>query len=90
MEAATACFTTYAEAFGVTWRPRSYEQGRPESVPYQIRCKIGADVVTLSIDTEVVQLKAEHAPSKIGVGSQEASKSARATVVLKRSDEGEE
>ena len=88
-EAATACFTTYAEAFGVTWRPRSYEQSRPESGPYQIRCKIGADVITLSIDTEVVQLKAEHALSKIGLGSQEVSKSVRATVVLRRSSEGE-
>ena len=40
-EAATACFTTYAEAFGLTWRPPSYEQRRPESVPYLMRCKIG-------------------------------------------------
>ena len=89
-EAATACFTTYAEAFGVTWRPPSYEQRRPESVPYQMRCKIGADVVTLSIDTQVVQLKVEHTPSKIGLSSQEASKSVSATVVLERSGKGEE
>ena len=89
-EAATACFTTYAEAFGVTWRPPSYEQRRPESVPYQMRCKIGADVVTLSIDTQVVQLKVEHAPSKIGLSSQEASKSVSVTVVLERSGKGEE
>ena len=89
-EAATACFTTYAEAFGVTWRPPSYEQRRPESVPYQMRCKIGADVVTLSFDTQVVQLKVEHTPSKIGLSSQEASKSVSATVVLERSGNGEE
>lgn len=89
-EAATACFTTYAEAFGVTWRPPSYEQRRPESVPYQVRCKIGVDVVTLSIDTQVVQLKVEHTPSKIGLSSQETSKSVRTTVVLKRSGEGTE
>ena len=89
-EAATACFTTYAEALGVTWRPPSYEQRRSESVPYQMRCKIGADVVTLSIDTQVVQLKVEHTPSKIGLSSQEASKSVTATVVLKRSGKGTE
>ena len=88
--AATACFTTYAEALGATWRPPSYEQRHPESVPYQMRCKIGADVLTLSIDTQVVQLKVEHTPSKIGLGSQEASKSVKATVVLTRSGEGAE
>ena len=89
-EAATACFTTYAEAFGMTWRRPSYEQPRPELVPYQTRCKIGADVVTLSIDTQVVQLKVEHAPSKIGLSSQGSSKNVSATVVLERSDKGEE
>ena len=89
-EAASVCFTTYADMFGVTWRPPSYGQRHPESVPYQMRCKIGSDVVTLSIDTEVVQLKAEHTPSKIGLSSQEASKSLSATVVLKRSSKGEE
>ncbi|MCY3740637.1 MAG: hypothetical protein OXH00_06435 [Candidatus Poribacteria bacterium] len=88
-DAAIACFTTYAEAFGVTWRPPSYGQRRPESVPYQIRCKIGADVVTLSIDSEVVQLKAEHTPSKIGLSSQGAAKSVSATVALRRLSEGE-
>ena len=89
-EAATACFTTYAEAFGVTWRPPSYKQHRPESVPYQMRCKIGADVLTLSIDSEVIQLKAEHDPTKTDLGSRGSSKSVRATVVLRRSDEGRE
>lgn len=89
-EAATACFTTYAEAFGVTWRPPSYEQRRPESVPYQMRCKIGTDVVTLSIDTQAVQLKVEHTPSKVGLSSQEASKSVSTTVIMKRSGEGAE
>ena len=89
-EAATACFTIYAEAFGMTWQRSSYEQPRPESVPYQMRCKIGADVVTLSIGTQVVQLKVEHTPPKIGLSSQEASKSVSATVVLERSGKGEE
>ena len=89
-EAATACFTTYAEALGVMWRPPSYEQHHPESVPYQMRCKIGADVLTLSIDTQIVQLKVEHTPPKIGLSSQETSKGVRATVVLTRSGEGAE
>ena len=88
-EAASACFTTYADMFGVTWRPPSYEQRRPESVPYQMRCKIGSDVVTLSIDAEIVRLRVEHTPSKIGLSSQETSKSLSATVVLKRSSKGE-
>ena len=89
-EAAKVSFTTYADMVGVTWRPPSYERHRPESVPYQMRCKIGADVVTLNIDTEIVQLKAEHTLSKIGLSSQEASKSVTATVVLRRLSEGEE
>ncbi|RKU19342.1 hypothetical protein C6503_07750 [Candidatus Poribacteria bacterium] len=88
-EAASVCFTTYADMFGVTWRPPSYEQRRPESVPYQIRCKIGSDIVTLNIDSEVVQLKAEHTPSKMSLSSQEAPKSVSATVVLKRLNGGE-
>ena len=88
-EAATVCFTTYADMFGATWRPPSYGQDRPESVPYQIRCKIGSDVVTLSINTEVIQLKAEHSLSKISLSSQETSKTLSATVVLRRLSEGE-
>ena len=88
-EAATVCFTTYADMFGATWRPPSYGQGRPESVPYKIRCKIGSDVVTLSINTEVIQLKAEHSLSKISLSSQETSKTLSATVVLRRLSEGE-
>ena len=88
-EAATVCFTTYANMFGATWRPPSYGQGRPESVPYQIRCKIGSDVVTLSINTEVIQLKAEHSLSKISLSAQETSKTLSATVVLRRLSEGE-
>ena len=88
-EAATVCFSTYADMLGVTWRPPSYGQRRPQSVPYQIRCKIEADVVTLSIDNEVVRLKAERTPSKMGLSSQEASESLTATVVLKRLSEGE-
>ena len=89
-EAATVCLTTYAEASDATWRPRFYGQQPPESVPYQIRCKIGADVVTLSINTKVIQLKVERGLSKTGFGSQGSSKSVSATVVLERSDQREE
>ena len=89
-EAAIVCLTTYAEACGVTWQQRSYGQPHPESVPYQIRCKIGSDVVTLSINTKVIQLKVERGLSKTGFGAQGSSKSASATVVLERSDTGEE
>ena len=88
--AATVCFTTYAEACGVTWQQRPYGQPHPESVLYQIRCKIGADVVMLSINTQTIQLKAERGLSKTGFGAQGASKSASATVVLERSDTGAE
>ena len=83
-QAAEAALTAYAEASGTTWQSRAYGQSRAESVPYQIRCKIGSDVVTLSINTEVVELKAEHIFSKSGVGSQEGSKSAN--VVLRIAD----
>lgn len=86
--AATVCLTTYAEACGATWQQRSYGQPQPESIPYQIRCKIGSDVVTLSINTKVIQLKVERGLSKTGFGSQGSSKSANATVVLERSDKG--
>ena len=89
-EAATVCLTTYAEASDATWRPHSYGQPPPESVPYQIRCKIGSDVVTLSINTKVIQLKVERGLSKTGFGSQGSSKSVSATVVLERSDQREE
>ena len=89
-EAATVCLTTYAEASDATWRPHSYGQPPPESVPYQIRCKIGTDVVTLSINTKVIQLKVERGLSKTGFGSQGSSKSVSATVVLERSDQREE
>lgn len=84
--AAEAALTTYAEASGVTWRPRSDGKGRAESVPYQIRCKIGSDVVTLSIDAEVIQLKAEHDFSKTGFGSYGAAGKARTSVVLRIGD----
>lgn len=84
--AATVCLTTYAEACGATWQQRSYGQPQPESIPYQIRCKIGSDVVTLSINTKVIQLKVERGLSKTGFGAQGSSKSTSATVVLKRSD----
>ena len=89
-EAATGCLTTYAEACGVTWQQHSYGQSHPESVPYQIRCKIGTDVVTLSINTKVIHLKVERGLSKTGFGSQGSSKSVSATVVLERSDQREE
>ena len=86
-KAAEAALTAYAEASGTTWQSRAYGQSRAESVPYQIRCKIGSDVVTLSINAEVVQLKAEHNFSKSAVGSQETSKSVN--VVLQIGDEDE-
>lgn len=89
-EAATVCLTTYAEASEATWRPRSYGQPHPKSVPYRIRCKIGADVVMLSINTKVIHLKVERGLSKTGFGSQGSSKSVNATVVLERSDKREE
>ncbi|MCE2415898.1 hypothetical protein J4G07_18095 [Candidatus Poribacteria bacterium] len=75
-KAAEIALTTYAETSGVTWQPRSYGQSPSESVPYQIRCKIGADVVTLSINAEVVQLKAEYNFAKSGFGSQGTPRSA--------------
>ena len=89
-KAAETALTTYAEASGVTWQPRSYGRSRTESVPYQIRCKIGSDVVTLSINTEVVQLKAEHHFStflnqRAEFGSQGTPKSAN--VVLRIASE---
>ena len=83
-EAATTALTTYAETRGIrgiTWRPRAHGQVNPESVPYQIRCKIGNDVVTLSINTHIIQIKAEHYFSKTGFSSQEGSKSVSATAV---------
>ena len=86
-EAAEAALTTYAEASGVTWRQCSDGKGRAEAVPYQIRCKIGTDVVTLSIDAEVIELKAEHDFSKTGFGSQGTAGSARTSVVLRIGDE---
>ena len=87
-KAAEAALTAYAEASGVAWQSRSYGQRRPESLPYQIRCKIGSDVVTLSINAEVVRLKAEHNFSKSGVGTQETPKSVN--VMLRITDEDEE
>ncbi len=84
--AAETALTTYAEASGVTWRPHSDRKSRAESVPYQIRCKIGSDVVTLSIDAEVIQLKAEHDFSKTGFGSQGTAGSAMTSVVLRIGD----
>ena len=88
--AATGCLTTYAETCGVTWQQRSYGQPHPESVPYQIRCKIGTDVVMLSINTKAIQLKVKRGLSKTGFGSQGSSKSVSATVVLERSDKRQE
>ena len=87
-KAAETALTTYAEASGVTWQQRSYGQSRVESIPYQIRCKIGSDIVTLSINAEVVQLKAEHHFSKSEFGSQGTSK--RANVVLRIADKEKE
>jgi len=84
-EAATTCLITYAEACGVTWRPPRYPKNQKVSKPYQVRCKIGADVVTLSIDTQSIRLKAEYDPSKTGFSPQVPSKKATASVVLRRS-----
>ena len=80
-KAAETALTVYAEASGVTWQPRSYGHGRSESVQYQIRCKIGTDIVTLSINSEVVQLKSEHNFSKSETSSQGTPRSA--SVVLR-------
>lgn len=82
-EASGVALTAYAEAVGVTWRPNAYGHVNTEAFPYHIRCKIGNDVVTLSINTGVVQVKAEHYFSKTGFSSQGGSKSASATAVLK-------
>ena len=85
-EAVATALTTYAETSGVTWQPSTYStygQGSTESVPYQIRCKIGDDIVTLSINTNVVQVKADHYFSKTGFGTQEIPKGASATAVLR-------
>ena len=82
-EAATAALTTYAETSGVTWRPHSYGSANTESMPYQIRCKIGNDVVTFSINANVIHLKADHQFSKTGFGSDRISKGVSATAVLK-------
>ena len=86
-EAATTCLITYAEACGVTWRPPRHVENQTVSNPYQIRCKIGADVVTLSVDTESIRLKAEHDPSKTGFSPHGSSKSVTASVVLRKSGE---
>ena len=86
-EAATTCLTTYAETCGVTWHPRPYAENTTVLNPYQIRCKIGADVITLSIDTASIRLKAEHDLSKTGFSTQGPSKRATASVVLRRTGE---
>ena len=88
--ASETALTTYAEISGVTWQPHSYGHSRSGSVPHQIRCRIGTDVVTLSINAEVVQLKAEHNSStflnqRAGFGSQGTPRSA--SVVLRIADE---
>lgn len=60
-EAMEATLTAYAQSSGVVWKTRSPGSGNA------MRCKIGSDVVTLSIHTEsgaeVVRLKAEHQDS---------------------------
>ena len=86
-EAATTCLTTYAEMCGAMWRPRRYAENQAVSAPYQIRCKIGTDVVTLSIDTETIRLKAEYDPTKTGFRTRGPSTHATASVVLSRSGE---
>lgn len=88
-EAAAIALTTYAETSGVVWRPRSYEQSGTESIPYQIRYKIGHDIVILNINADTIQVRADHDFSRTGFGSQGGSKGASATVVLKIRDEEE-
>ena len=88
-EAVATALTTYAETSGVSWQRRSYGQSSAESIPYQIRCKIGNDVVTLSINASVIEVKADHYFSKTGLGSQGSSKGASATAVLRISGEEE-
>ena len=85
--ATTTCLTTYAEACGVKWRPRPYAENQAVSDPYQIRCKIGTDIVTFSVDAQSIRLKTEHDPSKTGFGTQGPSKRTTASVVLRRSGE---
>lgn len=80
-KAAETALITYAKVSGLTWQSRSYGHSRSESVPYQIRCKIGTDIITLSINADVVQLKAE-------CSSQGTPK--RASVVLRIADEERE
>ena len=82
-EAVVTALTTYAETSGVVWHPRSYGLTNTESIPYQIRCKIGNDVVTLSINASAVQVKADYYFSKTGFGSQGGSKGVSAMAVLK-------
>ena len=89
-EAVTTALTTYADLSGVAWQPRSYGQNSAKSIPYQIRCKIGNDVVTLSINASVVQVKADHYFSRTSFGSQGISKGASATAVLRIRGEAEE
>jgi len=64
-EAMAATLTAYARASGVEWKTRSPGSGNT------MRCKIGSDVVTLSIHAEsyaeVVRLKAEHEDSSAAV-----------------------
>ena len=87
-EAAATALTTYAETSGVVWRPRSYRQSSTESIPYQIRSKIGHDIVTLSINADLIQVRADHYFSRTGFGSQDGSKGASATAVLRIREEG--
>ncbi len=89
-EAATTALTTYAETSGVSWQSRSHRLANAESVPYQIRCKIGNDVVTLSIRANIIEVKADHYFSKTGFGSQGISKGTSATAVLRIRGEEEE
>lgn len=84
-EAVVTALTTYAETSGVTWRLHSHGQTNAESIPYQIRCKIGDDIVTLSINARVIQVRTDHYFSKTGFGSKGVS----ATAVMRIRDEEE-
>ena len=66
-EALEAALAAYAEGAGTSWRAGAHKLS--ENVPCRIRCKIGTDIVTLSIDTEVVRVQAVRSPAKSGVGA---------------------
>lgn len=81
-KAAETALTTYANVSGITWQLRSHRQSPTETVPYHIRCKIGYDIVTLSITPEVVQLQVEH-----GGGSSQTKHKAKTVIRIADAEE---